>query len=262
MGSSVSAIDIVKQIYQKANSVSMTVTKKDAIESWMARAVRSPQILQKSSINKFAVQKGPTETSTGRVNVEFSDGTMQTYDSVILATGYHSFFPFIDRNFFEGSTAISEERSNKTRVKNLYLHTFHMDDPTLSVMGFILPSVLFHLMETQAIAISGVYARMKLHQKPEELRCTDLNARKANVTESLLPELEEQKKWESDRELTTGTKFESYRCEHVQEELGQHLVSLGPSDRQSPLEIDCDAPTEYLEGLTKLESLFKRSLGS
>lgn len=64
------------------------------------------------------------------LNVHFVDGTVEPYDVVIAATGFHISFPFFDPAFidFSGGKPVS-----------LYLHVFHPDHPTLFFIGLVQP---------------------------------------------------------------------------------------------------------------------------
>lgn len=269
VGCNVSAVDVVKQIYREANSVSMTIRSEYNELSWVSRAIHSPKIIQKGSIKKFRVKSSSPETENPKVIVaEFENGSSTEYHSVIFATGYHSYYPFMDSKLFQSEDHNSEKKvlSNKTRVKNLYLHTFYNKDPSLTVAGLVLPSVLFHLIETQAIAIAGIYSSIKFEKATatngrSETQNIDSKSDESLKITSPLPDLEIQKQWEVDREAKNGVRFESYECASVQEELGHILASLGPRNRQSPLEIDSDAPKVYKDGLKKLEELFIQQLG-
>ena len=61
--------------------------------------------------------------------VEFVDGRVEEYDTVIAATGFRISFPFFDKNFihFDG-----------TQVP-LFLRMFHLDHPTLFFIGLFQP---------------------------------------------------------------------------------------------------------------------------
>lgn len=259
MGNNISAVDIVKQIYQRARSVSMTMESEYDESNWVSRAVRCQHITQKVSVKRFEpIQKMISATSGSQpqscVLVEFQDGTKQEYTKIILATGYHTYFPFLDSSLFRKNTT-EEAHSNKPRLHNLYLHTFHNKDPTLAVMGLILPGVLFHLMETQAIAIAGVLSNTRIMQGS----ITHKGNKMAYSTS--LPNMQERERWENDRAHLSGSKFEFYESDLVQDELGKFLSSFGPEKRKSPLEVDSDAPGEYIRGLRRLELLFKKELG-
>lgn len=212
------------------------MTKEFDESNWMSRAVRSPQVQQKSRIEMF-------EKKGNNIVAHFFDGTEQEYDSVILATGYHTYFPFLDPSLF----GHEEIKSNKTKLRNLYLHTFYNRDPTLAVIGLPLPGVLFHTMESQAIACAGVFSHIEFDG--------------ASIR-SPLPDIFVQEQWEKDRVSSTGISgFESYEPSSVQEKLGKYLIALGPKDRQDPLDIDSAAATEYKEAITHLETLFKNEMG-
>ncbi len=62
--------------------------------------------------------------------VEFTDGRRETFDTIILATGYQLTFPFIE----------PELLNTVDGIPKLYLHAFHPTDDTLFVAGMIQPN--------------------------------------------------------------------------------------------------------------------------
>ncbi|MBI1249557.1 SidA/IucD/PvdA family monooxygenase [bacterium] len=62
--------------------------------------------------------------------VEFTDGRRQAFDLIVLATGYHVTFPFIE----------SDLLNTQNGLPKLYLHAFHPHDDTLFVAGMIQPN--------------------------------------------------------------------------------------------------------------------------
>ncbi len=84
--------------------------------------------------------------------VYFTDGSYGEYDTLIWATGYEISFPFLPSH-------LAPTESSLTR---LYLHIFHLDEPTLAFVGLIQPNgCLWNLSELQgqllAQYISGLY---------------------------------------------------------------------------------------------------------
>lgn len=74
--------------------------------------------------------------------VFFTDGTRQTYDVIVAATGYKTAFPFIDKNLLDWEDA--------TNIP-LYLRVFHPDHPSLFFIGLVQPQgSVWPLSEAQA----------------------------------------------------------------------------------------------------------------
>jgi hypothetical protein len=78
--------------------------------------------------------------------VHFEDGSCETIDLILYATGYNLVFPFIDRKFLNW-------QEGRPR---LYLNIFHPDYDNLFVLGMIQPdSGQFGLVDWQARAVAS-----------------------------------------------------------------------------------------------------------
>jgi hypothetical protein len=79
----------------------------------------------------------------GTTQIEFMDGTIESYDSVIFATGYQYTFPFLSPSVVS--------KPIERAVDDLFLQVFHADFPTadLSFIGIPFGTVPFPLMELQ-----------------------------------------------------------------------------------------------------------------
>ncbi|ETS80858.1 hypothetical protein PFICI_08387 [Pestalotiopsis fici W106-1] len=108
----------------------------------------------------------------------FQDGThLEDLDRIIYCTGYKPSFPFW--NSKANGRPLWDYQAEK--LINTYWHTFFQDFKTLAIVG--VPRVLsFRSWEYQAIALARLFS--------------DRNA-------AQLPSIEEQKKWELDRENET-----------------------------------------------------------
>lgn len=93
------------------------------------KAITIPDIIQHPSIKHLSLKNG-------RVFAEFVDGCKEEYDKIIFATGYHTYYPFMDQCLFTNlSSSKSTDKSKPERIKNLYSHTFYNKDPTLCHLG-------------------------------------------------------------------------------------------------------------------------------
>ncbi len=86
-------------------------------------------------------------------SVLFTDGQRASYDLIIWATGYEVAFPFLAPELVPAGE----------KVTRLYLHVFHVDEPTLAFVGLIQPNgCLWNLSELQgrliAAHVAGHYA--------------------------------------------------------------------------------------------------------
>ena len=77
--------------------------------------------------------------------VYFTDGSYGEYDTIIWATGYQIAFPFLPPSL----------EPVGDRLTRLYLHIFHLDEPTLTFVGLIQPNgCLWNLSERQGQLIA------------------------------------------------------------------------------------------------------------
>lgn len=228
--------------------------------SWISRAAHNRKLKQKGAIKKIIpFTKLSHDVQAHFISVEYEDGTQEKYDSLIFATGYHSYFPFLDSKLFQ-KEGNAESFSSRTSIRNLYLHTFYSKDPTLTVLGLVMPDVLFHVIETQAVALAGVYSKIRF-KRMDKIDCATSTMKQRTKVISPLPETLKQELWETSREVEVGLKFENYRSDLVYEQLAKDLFNFAPLGRKCPLEVDSDAPNVYEDGLAKLESLFLCELG-
>ncbi len=94
--------------------------------------------------------------------VRFADGTRETIDTIVYATGFQISFPFLDR-------ALLNWHDGKPR---LWLNVFHPDRDDLFVIGLIQPdSGQFGLVDYQARAVAGFLAATeRRHPAADALR--------------------------------------------------------------------------------------------
>lgn len=134
---------------------------------------------------------------SGRIVFE-DNSYLDDIDVVIYCTGYQPSFPFWNAN----SNGREIWDYKKSKLVKTYLHTFFQDFSTLGIVG--MPRVLtFRSFEYQAIALARLFA----------------------TRESVkLPSIKEQKRWETDREISQI--FEKKKFHDIEWETGKHLTGL------------------------------------
>ena len=92
----------------------------------------------------------------------FADGRVDTVDTILLATGYHMSFPFLD------GTGVVQVQDNA--VAPLFEHVFPLDHaPWLSFVGLPWRVVPFPLMELQAVWVARLLSGRVALPPPEEM---------------------------------------------------------------------------------------------
>ncbi|ORY61559.1 uncharacterized protein BCR38DRAFT_348044 [Pseudomassariella vexata] len=131
--------------------------------------------------------------------IMFKDGTyLDSVDTVIYCTGYKPSYPFW--NIEANGRPLWDYEAGK--MIKTYWHTFFQDFPTLAIVGA--PRVLtFRSFEYQAIALARLFAG------------------RHSVS---LPPIEEQKKWEKEREQRT--KREGLKFHDIEWETGETMEWL------------------------------------
>lgn len=145
-----------------------------------------PNVRLHPTVKSIAV--AATTDNNNAIDVVFDDETRVTgLDYVLFATGYRLLYPFLHPN----------PTTPDNRVAGFYQHVFHVDDPSLTLVGQVKAGISFRVNEYQAVAVARFYA-----------------GRNAVP----LPTPEDQRAWEKDRlrELgpasfhTIGPNFEPY----------------------------------------------------
>ena len=97
--------------------------------------------------------------------VVFADASRESFDAIVLATGYQIAFPFLDREVFAAA-------DNRVR---LYRHVVHPEVPGLFFIGLIQPwGAIFPLAELQAAWVGDVIeGRCTLPDHDSMLRAID-----------------------------------------------------------------------------------------
>lgn len=165
VGSSVSAVDLLQYLIPKCEKVylSSNVARLGSTEqtgtSWTDQVLRDPnlKIIRRPRIESFEGDQ-----------VKFTDGTIESgFDKIILATGYHIYYPFLDipenkgKDYISVTSGIDGVRNYaRTKVDNVYLYTFSYGDPTLTHIGIAHNPLFFLACEANAIAIAGVWSNV------------------------------------------------------------------------------------------------------
>ena len=105
----------------------------------------------------------PAITSVQGRRVVFSDGSSETVDAVICATGYRLDLPYLDDDL--------RRRLVRGDELDLYQRTLHPDLPNLGVVGqFLLQGPYWPLLELQARWIMGVFSGAVPSPDPQRMR--------------------------------------------------------------------------------------------
>ncbi|VEU20651.1 DEKNAAC101527 [Brettanomyces naardenensis] len=144
VGSSVSAVDLAQYSFPRdLEKFPIVISRRSEYEEpdWITYASHAGGLINKPEIAEFL-----PETQ----GVRFTDGTVENgFDNVIISTGYHIYFPFLD-----------QKQQNKDLTK-FYLFTFSIADPTLASLGATYAVFVFDRFETQASALAGVWSGHK-----------------------------------------------------------------------------------------------------
>ncbi|WNJ20284.1 NAD(P)-binding domain-containing protein [Pontibacter sp. G13] len=122
------------------------------------------ELLYKIRHGKVHPRKGISKVSGHEVT--FTDGTTESYDVLLAATGYKITFPFFDADFLDYSEA--------DRIP-LYLRMFHPNHPSLVLIGLFQPQgAIWPLSDYQAkLAANYVMGRWQMPQNVETLAEAD-----------------------------------------------------------------------------------------
>lgn len=143
VGSSVSSVDLIQYAFPRdIENPSIYVSRRaDASNSsWVTFCSYAKGIVNKPTIEEFLPESN---------SVRFSDGTVESeFDVVVVCTGYHMFYPFIDKSVVDSSPDIFK----------FFRYTFSMADPTLALVGNTYAGFFFNRVESQAAALAGVWS--------------------------------------------------------------------------------------------------------
>ncbi|KAF8553185.1 FAD/NAD(P)-binding domain-containing protein [Imleria badia] len=100
--------------------------------------------------------------------VELNNGTVLSgIDSIILATGFRYSFPYLPQ-YYDGATCVPHEGSARTvspflpldgsHLRDLYLDTFYIQDPTLAFTGMTGATQVFVFSDYTTLALAKVWS--------------------------------------------------------------------------------------------------------
>lgn len=157
VGSSVSAIDLVQYAFPRdleKQPIVLSRSSPKADLDWITFCSYAEGLINKPEIAEFLPE------SQG---VKFADGTVETgFDTVIFATGYHAFYPYLD--------------PKDPELTKFYQFTFSIADPSLASLSNIYSVFVFERLEAQVNAISSVWSHhATLPPKKDQLEWYDAN---------------------------------------------------------------------------------------
>lgn len=208
LGSGTSSIDLAQYIIPKAKSVTIS-QRSQSVYDWIKECFeQSPELDFKPRIKRFL-----PETR----QVEFIDGSVKAFDHIILGTGYHYHWPFLNKE--DNIIKVyhdPESCSPVNKIGNLYMYAFSTTDNSFATVGIPTVNLMFHNMEYGAIAIAGVFSGAK-H----------------------LPSLESQLAWDATRTQTETPevphRYQGFHLDKLDEQLFEPLFALAPQGRERPL---------------------------
>lgn len=203
IGGLISSVNQLQYVVPVAKETVNSVRLKHIVFEWINDAIVSEGITPKPAVAKF--------NEDGLV--EFTDGTTHPgFDKVILTTGYHYHYPFLDDEYLKVTNPL-----NLSRVSGLFYDTFSINDPTVGVVGVAISTLNFHTIEASAAAIAGVWSGAKT-----------------------LPSKQEQIEAESARVSAIGDNlaYHYYRHYDVKDEFIDRLADYAPVDRPYVLRDD------------------------
>ncbi|KAH3672177.1 hypothetical protein WICMUC_004406 [Wickerhamomyces mucosus] len=146
IGSRISAFDIITSLSKTAKFV---YNSKKQIPEVQQKNQGFENIQEKPLITSYSLKT--SDNGEDEITVHFSDGsTVVNPDRIIYATGYHSSYPFLEKNFPNFSLGHT--------LPDLYDHTIYTKDPLLAVIGIPTSAITFRVFEYQAIYVSAFLA--------------------------------------------------------------------------------------------------------
>lgn len=227
-GSGTSSADLAQYLLPIAESVTIS-QRSESTYAWIKECFqKSPELIFKPRIKRLLPDTGA---------VEFEDGTIDSFDHIILSTGYHYHFPFLPKD--EPYIKIyNNDNTQVNKIGNLYLYTFSIIDSTLATVGIPTTSFMFHSIEYGAAAVAGVFSGFKK-----------------------LPNIDDQIKWDKNRtdrlEAEVPHRFQGFFNDKVNEQLWDPLFQLASKGRTCPIEVD---NTDVNEVITADGALIKAYL--
>ncbi|SCU97802.1 LANO_0E17018g1_1 [Lachancea nothofagi CBS 11611] len=181
VGTGLSGVDILQYVFPIAHEVIVSRTpNKEETFPWLTKAATSEGIIIKPRIKKVM----PSNRT-----VVFEDGTaVSGVDYIILSTGYHWHYPFLDEEETGVRVAPAPNKSfpdGTSLVDGLYLNLVAVKDPSLAFVGVTVTPVLWPSFELEASAIAGLWSNNFRLLSKKEQRDASLE-RKAKTGANLL----------------------------------------------------------------------------
>lgn len=174
VGSSISAIDLLqylipacKEVWLSSNSTSPVKVNKEKNnnkekpkEGQWIHDILHDENLEFHRCSRIKRFEGDT--------VIFEDGSVEQFDKIIFATGYHLSYPFLNIPENEGKNYINilsgkkgDDNHAMTKADGVYMYTFSVADPTLAFIGIAHTPLIFLMSELGAMAVAGVWSNCK-----------------------------------------------------------------------------------------------------
>lgn len=144
IGGSILTVNQLQYIVPVAKETVSAVRSKHIVFEWINGALVLDGITSKPAVDRIEADG----------TVVFADGTTaDKFDKIVLTTGYHYHYPFVDKNILQVESPL-----NVSRVAGLYYDTFSIEDPTVGVVGVAVSTLNFHTIEASAAALAGVWS--------------------------------------------------------------------------------------------------------
>jgi len=226
VGSNISAIDIGQYISSVAKEVIISRNlRNDPYLPHMANSIKSFQNVDK--LREFVVERKEIVLINGDI--------LKDVDYVILATGYHIKSPIFDDGVLEYSIPVDNDTpSSNSRLKNIYQHTFNIQDPSIAFVGRLVISTIFKAAEAESAAIAGIWSGAKS-----------------------LPPVEVQKKWEMKRlEESCDSLFHKDDLYKIKQSFFDVMKQYYPDGRPDPIGDELDDMRIFEKSMQVFEDLF------
>lgn len=238
IGLSISAIDILQYLVPICKETHVSGNNKMGFGDNKERLKKSDWVEDILADDSLNLQKHSRIERFEGDKVYFEDGSVESgFDQILFCTGYHNYFPFLDIPENKSSTLVNVtsgydgiENFAQTKISNVFLYVFTIEDPTIAHIGVAHNPLFFLASEAEAIAVAGVWSGTKK-----------------------LPPKEEQWEWMQNR-LEGKIKGFQYYDENQIRDFISTCYKLGPHNRYNMLP---RVPTNAVESSkTVLHDLF------
>lgn len=153
IGTGLSGIDILQYAFPIAKQVIVArFPGKEEIYEWLTKAANSDGIVVKPRVKAL-------DASNDRTVTFEDDSSISNVDYIILSTGYHWHYPYLDsaETGVEVLPRSGTIPDGSSMVDGLYLNTFSLRDPTLAFVGVTVTPYKWPSFELAASVIAGVW---------------------------------------------------------------------------------------------------------